>query len=59
MDKFPQTQRTDLGPSEEDGPGYVKSSEKVGAGHTDYEHRQAKFSNSEFPNKESGEGKGF
>lgn len=43
--------------ADEGGVGYIPNSSAVGAGHEQGLNRQAPFSNSEFPNTESGEGK--
>lgn len=42
--------------ADEAGVGFIRSSQAVGAGHEDYDGRDA-IRNSDFPNEESGEGK--
>jgi hypothetical protein len=54
---FPEPREVKMQP-EGVPPSYINSSEAVGCGHEDSMNRMAKFSNSEFPNEESGEGKG-
>lgn len=55
-DRFPECESSkDLSPDGE--VGYIGSSESVGAGHEDSENRLPPVG--EFPNTETGEGKGF
>lgn len=56
-DKFPEMPRTSHRPDGE-APAYVRTSQKVGVGHEDYEGRMPHPQGEEAPNKESGEGKG-
>jgi hypothetical protein len=56
IDGFPEKNKS-FPPGLED-VFFIPSSEAVGCGHNEGEHL-APFTNEEFPNTESGEGKGF
>lgn len=55
MKTFPEIYTEGKEPSEDNG--FIPTSESVGCGHNEGDHL-APFSNEEFPNQESGEGKG-
>lgn len=52
---FPETEAAPMAP--EGAVSYIPSSESTGCGHEDSMNRLAPFSNEEFPNSETGEGK--
>jgi hypothetical protein len=54
---FPELTEVKFQPSVED-TSFISSSESVGCGNEPSMNRLPKFSNGEFPNNESGEGKG-
>lgn len=55
---FPEVEAPEGIEPDESAVGFIPSSEAVGCGHEDGDHL-APFSTEEFPNTESGEGKGF
>ncbi len=54
---FPEPRQVKMQP-EGVPPSFIPSSESTGCGTEDSMNRMPKFSNEEFPNEESGEGKG-